>query len=160
MYSIMAQSLILRVLERVQDNDLDELMVASMTNVLNKNRLGIVGSLAFMMRFEDSRDNESIKDWLNGREFVLNPKNYGSVYVLIASLIEAYDKSEPENVLSKLDAVLTRNLNRIHKNVDYDPLRVPIVREVLVFLIPVLDALNVYDRVNAEFEIQNESELK
>ena len=89
-----------------------------------------------------------LKDPTN-KKYKINYSIIDSVYVIIASLIETNIKTKNDNFLKTFDIILTKNIDIIQENkdIDYDPLKTPVIKELLQILSPAFDTINVYNLV-------------
>lgn len=100
-------------------------------------------------------ENETTKiyDYVNfygQRKYKINYKILDSVYVLIGSLIESDSKIKNNNLLKTFDNVLTKNIDKLQEreDIDYNPYKTPVIREILDLIIPLFDSLKIYNLIN------------
>ena len=86
----------------------------------------------------------------NGNMFVQNYKIRRISYIILCSIIETIKKTKDGNYMKKLDVILVKNLKRIQtmEDVNYDPKKTPIVKEILDLVSSYLDSINFYEKVN------------
>ena len=97
-------------------------------------------------------ENKKIYDYIKNygqREYKINYNIFDSVYVLIASLIEAdYSKNsgKGKRFLKIFDFQLTKNINILQEDekINHDPMKTPIISEILTIINPSLDKMNFY----------------
>lgn len=92
----------------------------------------------------------SLKDNSYIVNFKINFKLEDSLYLLVTSILQSYIKTlnnkEENNILKVLDNILTKNIDRIQKNksINYEPMKTPIIKEILPIIVPFLDTFEVY----------------
>lgn len=94
---------------------------------------------------------------VKNNSYVPNSKILMSSYILLSSAIESIKKTKKDNFLFKLDSVLTNNIRKIQNNTDinYDPMKTPIVKEILILIIPFLDSIDFQNKIILNIEKLN-----
>lgn len=112
--------------------------------------------LFFLLFILHAERNEILKEeavriyhYLNGsikEIYIYDDTIIDSMYLMMVSLMESEFKSRDNgSFVKKLDSIITRNIKRsqAHPSVDYDPIKTPILRELLIVLTPFFDLLDV-----------------
>lgn len=168
-------SLISTLTENIKNNI--ELLIITNTDIVISKQVDIVNSILNFM-FNHSKDervifirviflffllyaefiNNSLKveveriyEYINkGDIYRVNYNILDSVYVLVSSIIDADIRDKSENFLITFDSVVTNNIRKYQKDirVDYDPYKTPVIRDILLIVIPFFDSFNLYDKIN------------
>ena len=95
------------------------------------------------LEFETIKIYEYIKS--NGSTcYKINYQILDSVYVIIASLIEADLRKKDSSLIKSFDYVLTRNINKLQNDerIDFNPYKTPVISDILSIIIPIFDGVN------------------
>lgn len=82
-------------------------------------------------------------------DYKINYNIVDSVYVIVASLIESDLKRNRYNFLILFDRILTKNIKKYQedKRIDYDPHKTPVISDILKFMEPIFDSVDLYDKI-------------
>ena len=89
---------------------------------------------------------------INSKIYKINYNLLDSIYVIIASLIESDLKdliNDNNNFIKLFDNTLTKNIKKLQNDerVNYDPYKTPVICDIISFVIPVFDSINLYDKI-------------
>lgn len=137
--------------------------ILTMSIKLDNEEISNFISLCFIFYIAESKINNNVGDLhsleisklklffqdAKNNSYIPNTKILIPSYILLYSSIESIKKTKNSNFLFKLDSVLTNNIRKIQSNSDinYDPMKTPIVKEILILLIPILDSINFHDKI-------------
>uniref|UniRef100_A0A6C0BDF2 Uncharacterized protein n=1 Tax=viral metagenome TaxID=1070528 RepID=A0A6C0BDF2_9ZZZZ len=104
---------------------------------------------------ETSKIYEYIKSY-GTKIYKTNHKIIDSVYIIIASLIDADFKTKTNEFIKSFDHMLTRNITIIQddKRIDFDPYKTPIISEILSIFRPYFDFFGLYEKIKIQYKLQ------